>query len=266
MNEKQIVPFWEPNFSLAYIVVSSAVATFFGLGAEAAEARLIFRTPIPNRSSSALCASSLFRCASVTLRGVTSGTLVENAVAEAGGDLDMISAAFFRSSASIRSRSTFSFFTRSSSSCAFRAASSNETPDETLAAPRPFFAPSLLAVSPPSLVAPSLLPVPVGVVVPEPEAARMLALLVVRGTAGVGVIARVPMTGGGTGVEGFDICGVTGFEVVADVDGLSQLEKKSSASVDASFDADDARAEGSVDAVPSTYIRWGNLCQTGGQK
>lgn len=178
----------------------------------------------------------------------------------------MISAAFFRSSSSIRSRSAFSFFRRSSSSCAFRAASSNETPDETLAAPSPFFAPSLLAPSPPTLVAPSLLPVPVGVVVPEPEpeAARMLALLVVRGTAGVGVIVRVPMTGGGTGVEGFDTCGVTGFEVA---DGLSQLEKKSSASADAPpLGVGDARAEGSVEAVPSTYIRWGNLFPMGDQK
>ena len=172
----------------------------------------------------------------------------------------MMSAAFFRSSVSIRSRSSFSFFTRFSSSCAFRAASSNETPEETLAAPSPFFAPSLLAPNPPGLVAPSLLPVPVGVVVPEleAEAARILALLVVRGTDGVGVMVRVPMIGGGTGVEGFDTWGVTGFEVAA---GLSQLEKKSSASAEAPLEVRDGRADGSVDAVPSTYIRWGNLFQ-----
>lgn len=90
----------------------------------------------------------------------------------------------------------------------------------------------------------------------------MLALLVVRGAAGVGVSVRVPMTGGGTGVEGFDTCGVLSFEVVAGVDGLSQLEKKSSsASAEAPLGVGDARAEGSVDAVPSTYIRWGNLFQ-----
>jgi hypothetical protein len=94
----------------------------------------------------------------------------------------------------------------------------------------------------------------------------MLALLVVRGTAGVGVIVRVPMTGGGTGVEGFDTCGVTDFEVEAGVDGLSQLEKKSSASAEGPLDVGEARAEGSVDAAPSTYIRWGNLFPVGGQK
>lgn len=87
----------------------------------------------------------------------------------------------------------------------------------------------------------------------------MLALLVVRGAAGVGVMARMPMTGGGTGVEGFDTCGVAGFEVEADAEGLSQLEKKSSASAEAPLDVDEVRAEGSVDAAPSTYIRWGNL-------
>jgi len=90
----------------------------------------------------------------------------------------------------------------------------------------------------------------------------MLALLVVRGTAGVGVSVREPMTGGGTGVEGFDTWGVTGFEV----EGLSQVEKKSSASAEGPLGMGEARAEGSVDAVPSTYIRWGNLIPVGGQQ
>lgn len=93
----------------------------------------------------------------------------------------------------------------------------------------------------------------------------MLALLVVRG-AGVGVTVRVPMTGGGTGVEGFDPCGVACFEVEAGVEGLSQLEKKSSASAEGPLDVGEVRAEGSVDTAPSTYIRWGNLFRGNGQK
>lgn len=99
-----------------------------------------------------------------------------------------------------------------------------------------------------------------------PEAARMLALLVVRGADVVGVIVRAPMTGGGTGVEGFDPYGVADFEVEAGVEGLSQLEKKSSASAEGALGVGEARAEGSVDVTPSTYIRWGNLFQGIGQK
>ena len=93
----------------------------------------------------------------------------------------------------------------------------------------------------------------------------MLALLVVRGAAGVGVMVRVPMTGGGTGVEGFDACGVTDFEVEVGLVGVSQLEKKSSASAEAPLDVGEARVEGSVNTAPSTYIRWGNLFPVGGQ-
>jgi hypothetical protein len=87
----------------------------------------------------------------------------------------------------------------------------------------------------------------------------MLALLVVREAAGVGVVVRGPMTGGGTGVEGVDTCRVAGFDVEAGAEGLSQLEKKSSASSEAPLDVSEVTAEGSVDAAPSTNIRWGNL-------
>jgi len=94
----------------------------------------------------------------------------------------------------------------------------------------------------------------------------MLALLVVRGAAGVGAMVRAPMTGGGMGVEGFDACGVADFEVEACVEGLSQLEKKSSASAEGPLGVGEVTVEGSVDAAPSTYIRCGNLISGGGQK